>query len=218
MKLFLHWNVEAKKAELLLFEELVGDQRAIFSSSFHSVPLSRSEEKERPVVETVLDVIERVRAENEILALDRVTFDQLASRCNTFTEQVYTDWKQAGRYDPQLYLPPKPLVESLWEFIASPEPLYMVCGAQGSGKSALVCHWVRQLLGLDAVTRPQSGPYAAFLLEAHRANAYAEPADLLDRCIRDSLQLDPQTDPVEFLRAALRDGPEHASFVFIFEV
>ena len=218
MKLFLHWDVAKGKAELLLFEELVEQRRATYSSSFHAKTFSFAKQTEQPVVESVVGLLERVRSEDPILTLDRTTFDTLQERCNDFTAQICTDFVEAGRYDPGLYIAPDPLSRTLADFLGSPVPIYCIAGDQGVGKSALACHWARQLLGLETPQHePPDHPCGVFLIEAHHFNARNDPTDLPASAIKDALHLCPETDLLAYLEKALADAPADARFVFIID-
>ncbi|MFC1614870.1 hypothetical protein ACFL5K_06195, partial [Gemmatimonadota bacterium] len=146
LKLFLHVEIEKKKADLMLFEELIEQKHVLYSSSLNSHKFSRSDARGQTVVESINSILERVRVESEYLSLDRTNFENFSSRCNTFSSQMYSDFKESGKYNPQFYVPPEGIVDTLDEFLNAPEPVYMLSGEQGRGKSALVCHWTRQML------------------------------------------------------------------------
>ncbi|MFC1537595.1 hypothetical protein ACFL4P_02075 [Gemmatimonadota bacterium] len=218
MKLFLHVEIDKKNADLMLFEELIEQKHVLYSSSLSSHKFSRSDTRGQTVVESINGILERVRVESEYLGLDRVNFENFSSRCNTFSSQMYSDFKESGKYNPQFYVPPEGIAETLEDFLNAPEPVYLLSGEQGRGKSALVCHWTRQMLGLDGEVPPESSATnGVFLFETHRANVYKDPSDLLGRCIKDSLQLEQKGDLLAFIETAVKKTPDGSKLVFIFD-
>ncbi|MFC1537594.1 hypothetical protein ACFL4P_02070 [Gemmatimonadota bacterium] len=217
MRLFLHVEMKKNKADLLLFEEFLEEKHVLYSSSLNSLKYSHSDSQGQMIVESISGVLERVRVESEFLRLDRTDFDTFASRCNTFSSQMYSDFKESGKYNPQFYVPPDGVSEILTEFLDAPEPVLMLSGEQGTGKSALMCHWTRQLLGLDEETPPSSGgPFGVFLFETHRTNVYEDPWDLINHCVSDSLHLEKNNEIVSYLEFAIKRSPD-ARIVFIFD-
>ncbi|MFC1537748.1 hypothetical protein ACFL4P_02855, partial [Gemmatimonadota bacterium] len=113
---------------------------------------------------------------------------------------------------------PEGIVDTLDEFLNAPEPVYLLSGEQGRGKSALVCHWTRQMLGLDGEGPPESpATNGVFLFETHRANVYKDPSDLLGRCIKDSLQLEQKADILAIIETAAKKAPDGSKLVFVFD-
>lgn len=223
LRLFLQRGRKKDSLEVLLFEELIGNRQAVYSSSFSSLRMKRSTETEQAIVEGMAELIEHLRSEDETLTLKRTTFDRFAARCNAFTRGVYTEFKDAGKYYPDAYVPPAPLSGSLQAFLESDATLHLIAGDQGGGKSALVCHWARELLGEDrAVSQePEASneleQHAVLLLEAHRANVYEHGHHLLERWMADTLHLDASHDPLQYIEAALQKASESQGVLLIFD-
>lgn len=141
---------------------------------------------------------------------------------NELTAQAYGEFKDAGKYNPDTYVPPDVMVGRWADFLASEAPLYIVAGEQGRGKSALVCHWAEQALGLDrqgdsATSPPSESQTAVLLLEANRANAYGQTEDLFARWIEDTLRLDPRAPLMDYFKAALAGEGPSVRIVLVFD-
>ena len=211
------------KPEILLFEELIEKRHALYSSSFDSVRLSASEPDGRPVIQSLLDLIESVRAENETLTLQDTTWERFQRRCNAFTFETYANFLESGKYDPRTYLPHEEMEksrEAWWECAAS---ILIIDAPQGTGKSALACHWAAGLAGWDSVeesekSEPDLTPSAVLLFEAHRFNAYSEVRpDFINRTLCEALQLDVRRPWTEYLRSAIEDAPSDSRCLIIFD-
>ncbi|MFC1537593.1 hypothetical protein ACFL4P_02065, partial [Gemmatimonadota bacterium] len=59
LKLFLHVEIEKKKADLMLFEELIEQKHVLYSSSLNSHKFSRSDTRGQTVVESINGILER---------------------------------------------------------------------------------------------------------------------------------------------------------------
>lgn len=222
-KLVLHRLARKNRPEVLLFEELMENKHAIYSSSFASVRVSLKEKEGTAIVQSLLDLIEKVRTEDEMLTLEDTTWERFQRRCNAFSFETYASFLESGKYDSRIYLPHEEM-EMNWEaWWKSTSPIFMIDAPQGTGKSALACHWVAKLAGWleedrSADSQNDFNPHTVIFYEAQHLNAYPEaPQDLLSRALCETLQFKPDRSWADYLSKALRSAPSNARCLLVFD-
>ena len=226
LRLFIQQTVAKKKPEVLLFEELIDTSKAKYSSSFHVVTLSRKKEgggpgrRGHPVDPGTHSAPGRdpdpwraptsQRWPAACARPARRPTGITANRASTIRTRSYYRPVQANDGP---------------AFLAADEPFYLIAAEQGSGKSALVCHWAEQKLGLDSQPgEPETSPdprqnptFAVLLVEASRAHLVGDAPRPLERWLQDSMRLDPGTSVTAYLERALSKAPAGHQIVLIID-
>ncbi len=171
--------------------------------------------QETPIEKDILPQVHEHRLEEDIPVPDKTAWVALQQRMRICSEEVYAEFRRAGKYDPACYIP-IPGMDRLWgQFVISAYPLLLISGEQGCGKGALLCYWTEKPLrsgnsGGEVVQDGERESMAVLLAEAYRAGLHGRDCSrLLDAWLADTLRLDPRAGLADSLRTALsRTGPE----------
>lgn len=172
-------NRRTKSHDIFLLESI--DNKKVLFAANRVTSLKRTDQDKLAVL--VVKALRKIYVEPEIFKTDLISWGQFRDRVLQYSTSTLSEYVLNGKYDEEVYVPPKSLESLMKLFYSSDKKILFLRDSQGSGKSAL-CAFLT-----DGFIKENNLIKASFLLDARLLDEIGDKALLFDEFINRNLGL-----------------------------